>query len=84
MIDAVVERLRPILVTTLTTCGGVLPTAYGLGGYDAMLSPMSLALGWGLLFATAITLLLLPCLVALAQDVRRLAARLRAPKTRSR
>jgi multidrug efflux pump subunit AcrB len=80
MIDAVVERLRPILVTTLTTCGGVLPTAYGLGGYDAMLSPMSLALGWGLLFATAITLLLLPCLVALAQDVRRLAARLRAGK----
>jgi multidrug efflux pump subunit AcrB len=83
MIDAVVERLRPILVTTLTTCGGVLPTAYGLGGYDAMLSPMSLALGWGLLFATAITLFLLPCLVALAQDVRRFAARLRA-KARSR
>ena len=49
MIDAVVERLRPILVTTLTTCGGVLPTAYGLGGYDAVLSPMSLALGWGLI-----------------------------------
>ncbi|HLT35637.1 MAG TPA: efflux RND transporter permease subunit, partial [Enhygromyxa sp.] len=41
MVDAVVERLRPILVTTLTTCGGVLPTAYGLGGYDAVLSPMS-------------------------------------------
>ncbi len=77
MIDAVVERLRPILVTTLTTCGGVLPTAYGLGGYDAMLSPMSLALGWGLLFATAITLLLLPCLIAISQDLRRLAARLR-------
>jgi multidrug efflux pump subunit AcrB len=83
MVDAVVERLRPILVTTLTTCGGVLPTAYGLGGYDAMLSPMSLALGWGLVFATAITLLLLPCLVALAQDVRRLAAKVRT-KTRSR
>jgi multidrug efflux pump subunit AcrB len=83
MVEAVVERLRPILVTTMTTCGGVLPTAYGLGGYDAMLSPMSLALGWGLIFATAITLLLLPCLVALAQDVRRFAARLR-PKTRSR
>jgi multidrug efflux pump subunit AcrB len=85
MIDAVVERLRPILVTTMTTCGGVLPTAYGLGGYDAMLSPMSLALGWGLIFATAITLLLLPCLVALAQDVRGFAVRLRAgTKTRSR
>lgn len=73
MIDAVVERLRPILVTSLTTCGGVLPTAYGLGGYDAVLSPMSLALGWGLLFATAITLLLVPCLYGVAQDIRRLA-----------
>ncbi|MCA9698984.1 MAG: efflux RND transporter permease subunit, partial [Myxococcales bacterium] len=58
MIDAVVERLRPILVTTTTTAGGVLPTAYGLGGYDAVLSPMSLALGWGLIFATLITLFL--------------------------
>lgn len=77
MIDAIVERLRPILVTTLTTCGGVLPTAYGLGGYDAMLSPMSLALGWGLILATGVTLLLVPCLVWTAQDVRRLVQRLR-------
>jgi multidrug efflux pump subunit AcrB len=76
MIDAVVERLRPILVTTLTTCGGVLPTAYGLGGYDAVLSPMSLALGWGLLFATSITLLLVPCLYRVAQDVRKIVGRL--------
>jgi multidrug efflux pump subunit AcrB len=72
MVDAIVERLRPILVTTLTTCGGVLPTAYGLGGYDAVLSPMSLALGWGLIFATGITLVLVPCLFAVAQDLRRL------------
>ncbi|MFO7561664.1 MAG: efflux RND transporter permease subunit [Enhygromyxa sp.] len=76
MVDAVVERLRPILVTTLTTCGGVLPTAYGLGGYDAVLSPMSLALGWGLVFATAITLLLVPCSYQVAQDIRGLARRI--------
>jgi multidrug efflux pump subunit AcrB len=74
MVEAVVERLRPVLVTTLTTCGGVFPTAYGLGGYDAMLSPMSLALGWGLVFATLITLVLVPCLVEVGQDVRRLAS----------
>jgi multidrug efflux pump subunit AcrB len=72
MVEAVVERLRPVLVTTMTTCGGVFPTAYGIGGYDAMLSPMSLALGWGLVFATVITLALVPCLVEVAQDVRRL------------
>ena len=44
MIDALVGRLRPILVTSLSTLGGVLPTAYGLGGYDVIMSPMSLAI----------------------------------------
>lgn len=78
IIDAVVERLRPILVTTLTTLGGVLPTAYGLGGYDAVLSPMSLALGWGLVFATSITLFLVPSLFAIAEDIRGAIGRKRA------
>ncbi|MDH5672239.1 MAG: efflux RND transporter permease subunit [Myxococcales bacterium] len=80
LIGAVVARLRPILVTTLTTLGGVLPTAYGIGGYDAVLSPMSLAIGWGLVFASGITLLLLPCLFAIAEDLRGLHLRLRGPR----
>jgi Cu/Ag efflux pump CusA len=70
IIDAVVTRLRPILVTTLTTLGGVMPTAYGLGGYDAVVSPMSLALGWGLALSTLVTLLLVPTLYTLAGDLR--------------
>jgi multidrug efflux pump subunit AcrB len=70
IIDAVVERLRPIVVTTLTTLCGVLPTAYGLGGYDAVVSPMSLALGWGLALSTLVTLLLVPTLYTLARDLR--------------
>ena len=48
MIDALVARLRPILVTSLSTLGGVLPTAYGFGGYDDVMAPLSLALGWGI------------------------------------
>jgi multidrug efflux pump subunit AcrB len=70
IIDAVVTRLRPILVTSLTTLGGVMPTAYGLGGYDAVVSPMSLALGWGLALSTLVTLLLVPTLYTLAGDLR--------------
>lgn len=69
IVETVVERLRPILVTTLTTLGGVLPTAYGFGGYDAMISPMSLAIGWGLVFATFVTLFVVPVLYSLARDV---------------
>jgi multidrug efflux pump subunit AcrB len=71
MIDALVGRLRPILVTTLSTLGGVLPTAYGLGGYDSVMSPMSLALGWGLALSSLVTLFLVPCLYVTANDLTR-------------
>jgi multidrug efflux pump subunit AcrB len=58
-------RLRAVLLTTLTTVAGLLPTAYGFTGYDAMLAEMMLALSWGLIFGTFITLLLVPCLYSL-------------------
>ncbi len=74
------ERLRPVLLTTLTTVAGVMPTAYGLGGSDAMLSPMSLALGYGLIFATSITLVLVPSLYV----IRRKGERRRARRRRRR
>ncbi|MCH2533831.1 MAG: efflux RND transporter permease subunit [Bdellovibrionales bacterium] len=57
-----ITRLRPVILTTLTTVAGVFPTAYGLGGYDAMLADMMLAMGWGLIFGTSITLLIVPIL----------------------
>ena len=63
--DLASQRLRPILLTTLTTLGGLLPMAYGLGGYEKMISPMSLAFSWGLLFATIITLYIIPVLFLL-------------------
>ncbi len=63
-------RLRPVVLTTITTVAGVLPTAYGLAGYDAMLAEMMLALAWGLVFGTLITLLLVPCMYSLMQDIK--------------
>jgi multidrug efflux pump subunit AcrB len=54
-------RLKAIIITTITTVVGLFPTAYGLGGYDSMLSEMMLAMSWGLLFGMFITLFLLPC-----------------------
>ena len=71
MLDAIVGRLRPILVTSLSTLGGLLPTAYGFGGYDYVLSPLSLAMGWGLALSTGVTLFLLPCLYVTANDITR-------------
>jgi multidrug efflux pump subunit AcrB len=63
-------RLRAVVLTTLTTVVGVLPTAYGWVGYDAMLAEMMLALAWGLCFGTAITLILIPCIYSFMQDLR--------------
>ncbi len=71
IIEAFVTRLRPVLVTSLSTFGGVMPTAYGFGGYEAIMSPMSLALGWGLAFSSGVTLFLVPSLYVAANDINR-------------
>ncbi len=55
-------RLRAVIITTLTTVVGLLPTAYGVAGYDAMLAEMMLAMAWGLMFGALITLFLTPVL----------------------
>jgi hypothetical protein len=45
--------------------------AYGIGGYDFVVAPMSLALGWGLGLSTLVTLVLVPALYSIASDLRR-------------
>jgi len=67
--EAAKLRLRPILLTSITTVAGLLPMAYGLGGSDPFAAPMALAMGWGILFATPLTLVLLPCLLRAQQDL---------------
>ena len=62
-------RLKAVLLTTLTTVAGVLPTAYGIAGYDAILAEMMLALAWGLFFGSLITLLLIPALYSTLQEL---------------
>ncbi|MCP5496829.1 MAG: efflux RND transporter permease subunit [Leptospiraceae bacterium] len=67
IIEGAKSRLRPILLTTTTTILGLLPTAYGFGGYDPVLSPMSLALSYGLLFGTIIVLLFIPAIYSVGK-----------------
>ncbi len=55
-------RLRAVLLTTLTTVLGLLPTAYGIGGKDPFIVPMALSFAYGLIFATALTLGFVPIL----------------------
>ncbi len=69
--DVSSTRLRAVVVTTLTTVAGLFPTAYGIFGYDSMLAEMMLAMAWGLIFSTLITLLLVPCLYSFYAHFRR-------------
>lgn len=68
-------RLRAVLVTTLTTVCGLLPTAYGIGGYDPILVPLTLALAWGLVSGTVLTLIWVPCCVAITDDINSMFSR---------
>jgi len=67
--EGTTDRLRAIIITTLTTVAGLLPLAYGIGGVDMFMVPMALAMGYGLLFATFLTLILVPCIYAVGDDL---------------
>ena len=73
-IEAVVEagkvRARPILLTTITTFLGVSPLIFFATGQTAFLSPMAVSLGFGLVFATVLILLTLPCFYLIGDDIR--------------
>jgi multidrug efflux pump subunit AcrB len=62
-------RIRPVILTTITTAGGLSTVAYGIGGKDPFLVPMALALCWGLIFATALTLLVIPCIYSILDEL---------------
>ncbi|MCS6983571.1 MAG: efflux RND transporter permease subunit [Leptospiraceae bacterium] len=68
VIAAGIYRLRAVLLTTITTVFGLFPTAYGIGGDDPFLRPMALAMGWGLAFATFITLIVVPIYYSIWED----------------
>lgn len=78
--DAVVEacrvRLRPIMLTQITTVLGLLPLALGLGGREILMTPMAIAIVWGLVFACSLNLLFLPCFYLINDDLTRLIGRL--------
>lgn len=73
--NAAVTRLRPILLTSLTTIAGLLPTAIGLGGESVVWGPMASTIIFGLLFSTMTTLVIVPSFYGLFYDKARKRAR---------
>ncbi len=74
LLEAVKEsgmiRLRPILLTSFTILMALFPLAFGIAGSEADLAPMAIAMFWGVLFSTLLTLLVVPCLYIIVEDIK--------------
>ncbi len=75
-LKAGMRRFRPILLTTVTTFVGIMPMALETDIQARFLIPMAVSLGFGILFATFITLFLVPVIYLIMEDVGRLLRRL--------
>ena len=73
LLHAGASRLRPVLMTTLTTVFGMIPMAIGIGQGSEMWQPMGVTVAFGLTISTLVTLLLIPCIYALVsrRQIRR-------------
>ncbi len=69
ILAAGIQRFRPIMLTTLTTFGGLAPMIFETSRQAKYLIPMALSLGYGILFSTAITLILAPSLYMMVDDM---------------
>ncbi len=69
ILTAGVRRFRPILLTTLTTFGGLAPMIFETSRQARFMIPMAVSLGYGIVFATGITLLLIPSLYVILDEV---------------
>ena len=82
LMDAVMSagqaRFRPVILTSLTTFIGLIPLTLEKSVQAQFLIPMALSLGFGVLFATMITLLMVPCNVLIRDDMHRGLSRLAA------
>ena len=71
LLEACPLRLRPILMTSLTTISGALPAAIHLGPGAESRAPMATAVIWGMIVSTALTLYVIPCMYSVMSKLKR-------------
>ena len=74
--EAGLRRFRPIALTTLTTFGGLTPIILETSSQAFYLIPMAISLGFGIVFATSIILVIVPCLYLSLEDVKGLVGKI--------
>ena len=62
-------RMRPIILTSITTICGLAPMAFGVGGKSVFWAPLATAIMWGLAFATILILSMVPAFYAILEDI---------------
>lgn len=72
------SRLRAVLLTSFTTFAGLIPILWETSRQAQMLIPAAVSLAYGIMFATVITLILIPVLLMIKEDVHNILARLKA------
>jgi multidrug efflux pump subunit AcrB len=75
IIDAGMKRARPIIMTTIAMAAGMMPSALAWGAGGEFRSPMALAIIGGLIFSTALSLIFVPAMVMMMDDIGQLSWR---------
>jgi multidrug efflux pump subunit AcrB len=76
IVDAGRKRARPIVMTTIAMIGGMLPSAYGVGSGGEFRSPMAIAVIGGLMSSTLLSLVFVPAVFAVMDDIAKLGWRI--------
>ena len=76
IVDAGRKRARPIIMTTIAMIGGMLPSAYGVGSGGEFRSPMAIAVIGGLMSSTLLSLVFVPAVFAVMDDIAKLGWRI--------
>ncbi|WP_394125392.1 efflux RND transporter permease subunit [Vibrio hepatarius] len=84
VIEAGCARFRAITLTSITTFVGVLPIMFETSLQAKFVIPMAVALGFAVLFATLLTLVLVPCLYLMLEDIKGVFSKLKSVVTRKR
>ena len=77
VINGICDRLRAVMLTSLTTVLGLAPLLFETSVQAQFLLPMVITIAWGLGFASLIVLFLVPSVLGIQEDIRHFFARLR-------
>ncbi len=84
LVQGGIRRFRAVFLTSISTVGGLTPMIFESDPYADMMIPVAITIVFGVIFATVLTLVLIPCLLMIINDMRLLVSRLKDGTWKSR